>query len=81
MLNKIISWLKKKYNECFFVGSTDKLPPPLSKEEELNNEGTIYFLCFLAGNKEINKNALFKRDFFKKYIIPAFQLYIGFIQT
>ena len=35
MINKIIIWLKKKYNECFFVGSTDKLPPPLSKEDEL----------------------------------------------
>ena len=35
MLNKIINWLKKKYNECFYVGSTDKLPPPLDKEEEL----------------------------------------------
>ncbi len=31
---KIISWLKIKYNACFFVGSTDILPPPLSKEEE-----------------------------------------------
>ena len=28
-------WLRKKYSECFFVGSTDKLPPPLSKEKEL----------------------------------------------
>jgi len=35
MLRKIIEFLKLKYNECFFVGSTDKLPPPLSKEEEL----------------------------------------------
>ncbi len=35
MLNKIILWLKEKYNECFYIGSTDKLPPPLSKEEEL----------------------------------------------
>lgn len=35
MLNKIISWLKEKYNECFYIGSTEKLPPPLSKEEEL----------------------------------------------
>ena len=35
MLRKIILWLKLKYNECFFVGSTDKLPPPLSKEKEL----------------------------------------------
>ena len=36
MFKKIIAYLKKIYNECFFVGSTDKLPPPLSKEEELN---------------------------------------------
>jgi len=35
MLRKIIEFLKLKYNECFFVGSTDKLPPPLSKEDEL----------------------------------------------
>ncbi len=36
MIQKIIRWLKKKYNECFFIGSTDKLPPPLEKEEELS---------------------------------------------
>lgn len=35
MLKKIIEFLRKKYNECFFVGATDKLPPPLSKEKEL----------------------------------------------
>jgi len=35
MLKKIIEFLKQKYNECFFVGATDKLPPPLSKEKEL----------------------------------------------
>lgn len=35
MFKKIILFLKKKYNECFFVGATDKLPPPLEKEEEL----------------------------------------------
>lgn len=35
MFRKIIEWLKLKYNEVFFVGATDKLPPPLSKEEEL----------------------------------------------
>jgi len=34
MIKKIIVWLKEKYNECFFVGSTDILPPPLSKEDE-----------------------------------------------
>ena len=35
MIKKILLWLKTKYSNCFFVGSTDKLPPPLSKEEEL----------------------------------------------
>ncbi len=35
MFRKLILLLKKKYNECFFVGATDKLPPPLSKEKEL----------------------------------------------
>ncbi len=35
MFRKIIECLKRKYNEVFFVGATDKLPPPLSKEEEL----------------------------------------------
>ncbi len=34
MINKIIRWLKAKYNECFFVGATDKLPPPLNEIEE-----------------------------------------------
>ena len=35
MFRKLIEFLKCKYNEVFFVGATDKLPPPLSKEEEL----------------------------------------------
>ncbi len=35
MIKKLLLWLKTKYVECFFVGSTDKLPPPLEKEEEL----------------------------------------------
>ena len=35
MIKKIILWLKSKYNECFYVGSSDILPPPLSKEDEL----------------------------------------------
>ena len=35
MFRKIIEKLFQKYNEVFFVGATDKLPPPLKKEEEL----------------------------------------------
>ena len=47
MLRKIIEFLKLKYNECFFVGSTDKLPPPLSKEDELK-----YLIEAKKGNVE-----------------------------
>ena len=35
-IKKLILWLKQKYSQAFFVGSSDKLPPPLSKEEELS---------------------------------------------
>ena len=36
MFKKLLLKLLKKYQEVFFVGATDKLPPPLSKEEELS---------------------------------------------
>lgn len=36
MFKKIIELLKAKYQEVFFIGSDDKLPPPLNREEELN---------------------------------------------
>ena len=35
MIKKILKWFRKIFNRCFFLGSTDKLPPPLSKEDEL----------------------------------------------
>lgn len=35
MIKKILLYFKKLFNRCFFLGATDKLPPPLSKEEEL----------------------------------------------
>ena len=47
MFRKIIEWLFSKYNEVFFVGATDKLPPPLSKEEELK-----YLVRAKAGDEE-----------------------------
>lgn len=47
MFRKIIEWLVVKYNEVFFVGATDKLPPPLSKEEELK-----YLVRAKAGDEE-----------------------------
>lgn len=33
LINKVINYFKRK-SELFYIGSTDKLPPPLSKEEE-----------------------------------------------
>lgn len=47
MFRKIIDWLLVKYNEVFFVGATDKLPPPLSKEEELS-----YLIKMRSGDEE-----------------------------
>ncbi len=34
-LKEFLKSLKLKYEECFFIGSTDILPPPLDKEKEL----------------------------------------------
>ena len=56
MIRKLIEFLKNKYRECFFVGSTDKLPPPLSKEEELD--------CLIKAKKgdEEAKNILIEHN-------------------
>ena len=35
LIKKIICFFKEKYNQFFFVGSTDVLPPPLEKEKEI----------------------------------------------
>ena len=35
MFKRLIKWLREKYSEVFFVGATDKLPPPLDRDEEL----------------------------------------------
>ena len=36
IIKKLLLFLQKKYNNIFFVGSTDILPPPLSKEDEIS---------------------------------------------
>lgn len=36
MFKYLIQKIMQKYREVFFVGAADKLPPPLSKEEELS---------------------------------------------
>ncbi len=56
MFKKILLILKLKYNELFFVGATDKLPPPLSKEDELK-----YLIKAKAGDIEA-KNILIEHN-------------------
>ncbi len=56
MIKKILNWLKKKYSNCFFIGSTDKLPPPLEKEEEL-----AYLIKAQKGD-EYAKNVLIEHN-------------------
>ncbi len=56
MFKKLIMMLKLKYNELFFVGATDKLPPPLSKEDELK-----YLIKAKEGDEEA-KNILIEHN-------------------
>lgn len=56
MFRKIIEWLKSRYSEVFFVGATDKLPPPLSKEEELS-----YLIKAKSGDEEA-RNVLIEHN-------------------
>lgn len=69
-MKKIIALIKKilkKYNPCFYLGSSDMLPPPLSKEEEtkyveLSMNGDIE-----ARNKLIEHNLRLVVFLAKKY--------------
>ncbi len=56
MIKKILAWLRKKYSSCFFIGSSDKLPPPLSKEEEFD-----YLIKAKKGDEEA-KNVLIEHN-------------------
>ena len=59
MLKKIIKLIKKvfrKHNYLFYLGSTDMLPPPLSKEEEIELVGKSMNGDIGARNKLIEHN-------------------------
>ena len=56
MIKKIIAWLKERYNECFYIGSSEKLPPPLDSIEEKR-----LLLLSYQGNEEA-KNKLIEHN-------------------
>ena len=74
MLNKIILWLKEKYNECFYIGRTDKLPPPLGKEEELKCLIAFKKGDIAAKNKLIEHNLRLVVFLAKKYESTGYEM-------
>lgn len=55
-MKKLLNWILSKYNEVFFLGATDKLPPPLEHDEELK-------LIIKAQNNDINaRNKLIEHN-------------------
>lgn len=56
MFKKLLQKLKLKYQEVFFVGATDKLPPPLDKREELD------YLVRAKSGDETAKNKLIEHN-------------------
>lgn len=63
---KIIAFLKKD-NNLFFIGSADKLPPPLSKEEEIDYVTRSMNGDMSARNKLIEHNLRLVVFLSKKY--------------
>ncbi len=66
LIEKILSFLKEN-NICLFIGSTDILPPPLSKEEELNLARASSAGDIEARNKLIEHNLRLVVFLAKKY--------------
>jgi len=67
MLNKIKAWLRRLFGSLYYIGSADKLPEPLSREEEMRlvclaEEGDTY-----ARDKLIEHNLRLVVFLAKKY--------------
>lgn len=74
MIKKILNWLKKKYNECFYIGTNDKLPPPLTPDEERE-----YIIASMQGdnyarNKLIEHNLRLVVFLAKKYESSGYEM-------
>lgn len=58
-MKKILLWIQKvlkKHNYVFYLGSTDTLPPPLSKEEE------IYYVELSQNGDQNARNKLIEHN-------------------
>lgn len=67
LIKKIILFFRLKYNRLYFVGSTDILPPPLEKEEELDCLIKAQSGDITARNKLIEHNLRLVVFLAKKY--------------
>lgn len=67
IIKKIIKTIFEKYNELYFLGQTDKLPPPLSKEEEDRLLNEFHNGDINAKNKLIEHNLRLVVYLSKKY--------------
>lgn len=56
LFKKFLAYFLAKYNQLFFIGSSDILPPPLSKEEELQ-----YLIAAKQGD-ELARNKLIEHN-------------------
>ena len=71
LIKKIIAFFKQKYNQFFFVGSTDILPPPLEKEDEIKYVIEAQKGDIGARNKLIEHNLRLVVFIAKKYETPS----------
>ena len=67
IIKKIIKIILGKYNELYFLGQTDKLPPPLSKEDEERFLKDFHNGNMAAKNKLIEHNLRLVVFLSKKY--------------
>ncbi len=74
MIKKIIAWLKEKYNECFYIGSSEKLPPPLDSIEEKRLLLLSYQGDEEAKNKLIEHNLRLVVFLAKKYDNTGYEM-------
>ena len=67
IIKKIIKTIFEKYNSLYFLGQTDKLPPPLSKDEEEKLIDEFHNGDINAKNKLIEHNLRLVVYLSKKY--------------